>query len=149
MHFSRIRTPDLRTLDLRTFVSFALLSLSHCWHSHSWLRTGVVRSSVFCTVVGIPVALSEKATRPFRKFLKAWQSAFVINQRRTKRSGSRVNRESSSLKASNGFCIHTGLRVNVEACELLLRVKLILFGSLDFCELLRWHLKRQSYRPNL
>ena len=30
---------------------FALLTLSHCWHSHCWLRTGVVRTFVFRTLV--------------------------------------------------------------------------------------------------
>ena len=45
------RTAGIRTFDIRTLVSFALLTPSHCWHSHCWLRTGVVRTSVFRTLV--------------------------------------------------------------------------------------------------
>ena len=45
------RSAGIRTFDIRTLVSFALLTPSHCWHSHCWLRTGVVRTSVFRTLV--------------------------------------------------------------------------------------------------
>ena len=45
------RTAGIRTFDIRTLVSFALLTPSHRWHSHCWLRTGVVRTSVFRTLV--------------------------------------------------------------------------------------------------
>ena len=51
------RTAGIRTFDIRTLVSFALLAPSHCWHSHCWLRTGVVRTSVFRTLV-VQAALS-------------------------------------------------------------------------------------------
>ena len=53
------RTAGIRTFDIRTLVSFALLTPSHRWHSHCWLRTGVVRTSVFRTlVVQAPAAVS-------------------------------------------------------------------------------------------